>query len=541
MKNWSRIYLTTGLTALTLTGFLFFVQTSVPAVEVINLKGRDFFFQLGHLLFPPPPEMNQIVLVTLDDETLQRIESRWPYSRSIYGEVLKRLNPFSPKAVGFDLIFSGNDISPGSDSAFVGALKEAGNVVIASHKDSAGEVGPSSLIRQGAWEVGIVDKPRDSDHVIRRSFLSFSIGGKQYSSWELALLRKAFSSKGIQKFPQNSEIVIDYRLQFNEFPQISFWRLLEGSVLAKEVRDKIVLIGLTAESFHDIHETPLGLMPGLAVNANVLLMLMDHGFFSFAPVWIAPALSFFSFWLTLLVAFSNPFGAAFLIVIVLILIFLAVSFLLFLNQMILDLWLIALGIILALITAVIFNEAQVFLIHLKLKKELVRDSLTGFYNRNFLYLKLELEFHRLLSGRSWFKSNPEISVVMFGLDRFKKTNDSSSRSEKDRVLQTMAEAIRTSVRKDELICRYGESEFCVVLPSTSLQDAAKFAVKIRKLIQDHPTFKISIGVVSRSSTKANHPAQLLKAAEQILSRARSNNENQICVFDPAQDIISQIN
>ena len=510
MRNSSRIYFTTGLTALILTGFLFFIESSVPTVQVINLKGRDFFFSLSRFLFSPSTSADQIVLVTVDDETLQRIESRWPYPRSIYGEVLKRLSPFSPKAVGFDLIFSGNDRAPENDSAFITALKETGNVVIASHKDSTVEVGPSSLIRQGAWEVGIVDKPRDLDHVIRRSFLSFSINGRQYSSWESALFRKAFSERNVQSLLKNSEAVIDYKLQFNEFPQISFWRLLEGSVLAKEVREKIVLIGLTSESFHDIHETPLGLMPGLAVNANVLLMLMDQRFFSFAPTWAVPAISFFSVWLALLLAFSNPFGTAFLIALVLILIFLATSFLLFLNHMILDLWLVAVGVILVLIAAIIFKEAQVFMIHLKLKKESTRDSLTGFYTQKFLLIKLEFELHR----------HSETSVIMFGLD-------------KSFGFQAIAGTIRSSARKDEVICCYGENKFCIILPNTSVQDAAKFSVKIRKLIQD----KVSVGIVSLTSVKTHSPTKLLKAAEVVLARAQSSSENQICIFDPAQDVI----
>ncbi len=523
MKNTPRVYFVTALAALILTGLLFFLETSVPAVGLINLKGRDLFFRLRHAFASTPPEANQIVLVNLDDETLRRLESRWPYPRQIYAEALKRLAPFSPKAIGFDLIFSGQDILPESDSTFASVLKEAGNVIVASHRDSRGEVGPSSLIRQGAWEVGVVDKPRDLDHVIRRAFLSFIINGKEYPSWESALFQKTSLDKNIQNFPENSEAVINYQLQFDNFPQISFWRLLEGSVLAKEIKNKVVLIGLTAESFHDIHETPLGLMPGLAVNANALVMLISQGFFSSAPRWAVPVLSFFSFLGICLVALSNPFGAAFLIATVLILVFLAVSFLLFVNQMILDLWLITLGIILTLIATIIFKEVQLFLIHLKLKKESLRDPLTGFYTRKFSLLKLELEFHH----------HSEISVILLGLDDLKRANNLVSRFEKDSALQMVAETIRSSVRKDELICRYGENEFCVILPNTSIESAAKFAVKIRKLIQE----KASVGVVSRSSVKTSHPSQLLKVAEQILSRAQSSNESQVCVFDPVRDIV----
>ncbi len=520
MINSTRSYLTTVVTACLLTGFLFFAGTSVPVVREVNLKGRDIFFNLRHLFSPLPSSADEIVLVNLDDETLKRLEFKWPYPRQIYAEALKRLQPFSPKAIGFDLIFSGQDITPESDSAFVSALKEVDNVVVASHRSSGGEVGPSSLIREGAREVGIVDKPRDLDHVIRNAFLSFAVGGKEYPSWETALFQKAFLAKNTSGLSRNSETVINYRLQLGEFPQISFWRLLEGSVLAQEIRNKIVLIGLTAETFHDIHETPLGLMPGLAVNANVLMMLMNRDFFSSAPRWSVPILSFFSFWLTLLTALSNPFGVVFLMIVGLILVFLTVSFLLFLNQVILDLWLVALGIILTLIVAIVFKEAQLFLIRWKLKKESARDPLTGFYNQKFLLLKLELEFYH----------RSELSIILLGLDHFGATSSSGSRFDEDDALQKMAESVRSSVRKDELICRYGENKFCVVLPNTSAQDAVKFAVKIRKLIQEES----SGGIISLSTVKIHNARQFLKAAETVLTRAQSSGGNQICVFDSAR-------
>ena len=69
----------------------------------------------------------------------------------------------------------------------------------------------------------------------------------------------------------------------------------------------------------------------------------------------------------------------------------------------------------------------------------------------------------------------EVSVVMIDLDNFKLVNDSFGHAEGDRVLRTMAEAILSSVRKEELICRFGGDEFCVILVNTSIQNAAKFS------------------------------------------------------------------
>ncbi|MBI1977726.1 MAG: diguanylate cyclase, partial [Candidatus Omnitrophica bacterium] len=398
----------------------------------------------------------------------------------------------------------------------------------------------------------IVDKPRDRDHVIRRAFLTVQIGGESHPSWELALFRKAFPFSKAEEFPPAvRDVAINYRLRFNEFPHIPFWRLLEGNVLDKEIRNKIILFGLTAEVFHDIHTTPLGSMPGLAVNANVLLMLIKDSFFSSVPAWVVMALTFLSFWLILLMALSGSFVIALLTVSFLILLYLATSFLLFSNQILLDLWLLAVGMILALISAFLFQGVQLFFENLKLREEAVRDPLTGFYNRRFLVLKLKSEFKRMALKRGWPKNGLEISVVMMDLDNFKLVNDSFGHAEGDRVLSVMAQAICSSVRKNELICRYGGDEFCVILIGISIQDAVKFAEKIRGIIAGNSdlvyrtadrvaTIRVtaSIGVASVAGIKAIEPEKLLKAADRALYRAKSGGRNQVCVFDPARDVIT---
>src|SRR3989338_3959719 len=303
--NTLRGYFATAFVALVLAGASFFFEATVHILGLINLKGRDIFFRLQHASSPIPPEANQIVLVNLDDETLRRLELRWPYPRSIYAEALKRLKPYSPKAIGFDLIFSGNDFLPDSDAKFVDALKESGNVVIAAHRNVEGEVGPSLPIRKSAWGVGVVDKPRDSDRIIRRCYFSLPVDGEKHNSWEIQLFKRAFSEAEAQNFPMTSDVIVNFRLRFDDFQRDSFWRLLEGSILAKEIRNKIVLIGLTAEVFHDIHATPLGSIPGSAVNANVLLMMIRKDFFTRVPEWVLPALTFLSCWVALLFVSSN--------------------------------------------------------------------------------------------------------------------------------------------------------------------------------------------------------------------------------------------
>lgn len=545
-----RMYLTSAGLAFILAIGLFLLVDFVPSFYLINEKGRDIFFQLRHKFEEIPPESKSILLVRLDDETLARLQARWPYPRSLYAEALKQLEPFSPKAIGFDLIFSGSDFTPESDEQFAEALKAAGKVVIASHRTTQSDVGPFPLIRDSAWRVGVVDKPRDPDHVLRRAFLSLPLDGQAYRSWELEVFTKAFPDVDTSAFPQGSETLINYRVNFDEFPAISFWQLLEGLALKEEVDNKIILIGLVAEAFHDIHATPLGSMPGVSVNANTILTMMRRDFFSYAPRWATFLLTFLSFWVALLLTASSTAVLGGVLVLVLSLVYLGGTYVLFTKQVILDPWLLIVGMVASYLGAIVFRQTQLLLENLRLQEESARDPLTGFYNRRFLMLKLKAEFNRRIARHGLFGTRDEISVVMIDLDNFKLVNDSFGHAEGDRVLRTMGEAIRSSIRKDELICRYGGDEFCVILPATTIEDATKFAEKIRTIIADHPdlayrtasgtdTIRVtgSIGVASVRGAKAMEHDQLLKAADRALYRAKTGGRNQVCVYDPEKDVI----
>lgn len=546
-----RLAIRTALIAFALSILIAGADFVLPAFHVINLRGRDIFFRVRHNFFSSiPKEAGKITLVGLDDETLEKLKTRWPYPRSFYAQALERLKPFDTKAIGFDLLFSGNDFRPESDTTFSTALKDIGNVVIASHKNYQGGVGPADMIRDSVWAVGVVDKPRDSDRIIRRFYPEKKIDNQLYGSWEFKLFEKAHPEQAKTVLIKEDPLAINYQLTPKQFRQIPFWKLIGGEFLSEEVRGKIILFGLTSETFHDIHATPLGSMPGLVVNANTLLTLMTNGFFSYVPFWIQWLLVFVALWIILQVAIIGTAVVGVITVLFLSIILLASSFLLFTHQIILDVWLMILGMIVTLIVTIVYREGQLFLENLRLREESSRDPLTGFYSRRFMELKLKSELGRMISRRGGLSAVKEISVVMVDLDNFKLVNDSFGHGEGDRVLRTMSQAIHSSVRKDEIICRYGGDEFCVILTNVPIANAAQFAEKLRSIIANHPdlayktasgvdTIRVtaSIGVASVSAVKAMEPGGVLKAADRALYRAKKGGRNRVCIYDPEKDVI----
>jgi diguanylate cyclase (GGDEF)-like protein/PAS domain S-box-containing protein len=106
---------------------------------------------------------------------------------------------------------------------------------------------------------------------------------------------------------------------------------------------------------------------------------------------------------------------------------------------------------------------------IRLQKELTeqatRDPLTGVYNRRYFTEVVAQEV-----SRSKRRGRP-IGLLMIDVDRFKQTNDQLGHAVGDRVLQEVGALLRSAVRGEDFVIRYGGDEFLVVLPETSGETA----------------------------------------------------------------------
>ena len=74
---------------------------------------------------------------------------------------------------------------------------------------------------------------------------------------------------------------------------------------------------------------------------------------------------------------------------------------------------------------------------------------------------------------------------MGDIDHFKKINDKYGHPTGDYVIKTVAQIISKSVRRTDVVCRYGGEEFLVILPASNLEGSAVAAEKIRHSIECH--------------------------------------------------------
>ncbi len=160
------------------------------------------------------------------------------------------------------------------------------------------------------------------------------------------------------------------------------------------------------------------------------------------------------------------------------------------------------------------NKYDYFILHQKevLKEtfeKVIRDSLTGLYNRSYLMEKLQ----SLISKAK--RKETEIKLVFLDLNNFKQVNDIYGHEEGDRVLKEVANIIKNSFREYDLVARYGGDEFIIVLEENSKNiDISQIIERINKKIKKlFEKYKISIAFGYASSNETFDVEELIALAD----------------------------
>ena len=113
----------------------------------------------------------------------------------------------------------------------------------------------------------------------------------------------------------------------------------------------------------------------------------------------------------------------------------------------------------------------------KLEKVSTTDDLTGLHNRKYLQERLEEEISR--SKRYGTK----LSCILFDIDFFKVVNDMYGYEWGDILLRNIANKLDAMLRKEDILTRYGDEEFLLVLPNTSEENAFLFGERFRREVE----------------------------------------------------------
>ncbi|MBS62087.1 GGDEF domain-containing protein [Salinisphaera sp.] len=172
-----------------------------------------------------------------------------------------------------------------------------------------------------------------------------------------------------------------------------------------------------------------------------------------------------------------------------------------------------------------FYEASRESAERQLSQQALTDSLTGLPNR----AQLEQSFRRLANA-----DGHPISVLMLDLDHFKAINDDYGHATGDAVLREVGQALSAHTRAQDLACRLGGEEFCVLLPHTDNRAARHLAERLREAIEalhcrhndSVLSLTASIGVAS-STDRAEQLEPLLHIADEKLYEAKFSGRNRV--------------
>jgi len=131
-----------------------------------------------------------------------------------------------------------------------------------------------------------------------------------------------------------------------------------------------------------------------------------------------------------------------------------------------------------------------------------------------------------------------MSCVMVDIDRFKSVNDGYGHLVGDQVIHRLALMLRESVGSQDLVCRYGGEEFCVLVRG-GVEHARQVAEKLRGIVEATcglaviPGGKLrvtaSFGIASLEFG-ANTLAEMIKQADQALYLSKSSGRNRVCSY-----------
>jgi adenylate cyclase len=256
---------------------------------------------------------DRFVIVEISEDDIQR-QGKWPWSDQLFADLINRISDAKATVITVDKYL---DI-PSADGRknLVEAVKKAGNVVNVSFLEQKDRTGIEVAKDLESISVrGFANVATDEGLVVRRAFIAADYGSlgletvntylekiskqvksKTYIDFNVEnktfIIKNKNGSKIIPRVRKNYgayqniddsgyQVLLNYRGKERSFKHISAVDLLQGKIDPNILKDRIVLIGVTAVSIKDSFTTPFstaestGIMYGVEVHANIMSQLLS--------------------------------------------------------------------------------------------------------------------------------------------------------------------------------------------------------------------------------------------------------------------------
>lgn len=175
------------------------------------------------------------------------------------------------------------------------------------------------------------------------------------------------------------------------------------------------------------------------------------------------------------------------------------------------------------------EQIGIALANARLYRLAITDGLTELYTRRYCETAMRnfIEAH---------ESAPEkgFCILMLDIDHFKRVNDTHGHQAGDGVLIQLAGLIRTSIRHDDVACRFGGEEFVVlVADGVNMDVGMESALRLRRIIENHvftsstaPPLHITVSIgVANFPLHGRTGEEVIGAADQALYQAKERGRN----------------
>jgi len=251
---------------------------------------------------PPSPE---ILLVAIDNHSLREI-GPWPWPRDVHARLLRALGRAGPRAIAYDVLF----VDPGDGAADqrLGAATGGSGApaFVPLLFDMPGRNGapfdavePIAPVRAAARGIGHVNLMLDEDGIVRR-LRPWQGDGRRRWPHLMDLVRRSVQGVPGAPPPGDEPMLIPFGGPSGHFPTVPAASVLKGEVPAELMRNRLILVGTTADGLGDRYPTAWGdrsgMMPGVEIQAHLLdglltgRMIAPAGtaatiLFALAPLW----------------------------------------------------------------------------------------------------------------------------------------------------------------------------------------------------------------------------------------------------------------
>ena len=166
------------------------------------------------------------------------------------------------------------------------------------------------------------------------------------------------------------------------------------------------------------------------------------------------------------------------------------------------------------------------------------DPLTGAYNRRTFHEIAEREMARAR------RAGQPLSLVMLDIDHFRAVNEKHGNRIGDETIQRFADVVRSALRKEDMLVRYGGEEFVVLLPEVPGPGAVVVAGRIRRAVAASPievggerlSLTASLGVAARLDEGPESIDELLDRAGSALQLAKERGRNRVVALSLGRSI-----